>query len=118
MSDWDLHDVIGAKPKWFYASCLDDYFAGWQDGSYDFPACPDEEFYQTCVELLGVTETGCQCDLSDPDLQAAQPAAEASPNRAEPRKRALSTGRIGPFPTPRSGDRSLALPCLPTDTRY
>ena len=22
---WDLHDVIGAKPAWFYAKHLDDY---------------------------------------------------------------------------------------------
>ena len=24
---WDIHDVIGAKPAWFYAKCLEDYMA-------------------------------------------------------------------------------------------
>ena len=86
MSLWDLHDVIGAKPQWFLARCLDDYFAGWEDTSYSLPSATDDEFYATCVELLAVKETACQCDFADPSFEAAQTAAEAKPDRAEPRK--------------------------------
>ena len=76
ISVWDIHDVIGAKPLWFYARCLENYFAGWEDGSNSSPSIAEDEFTQTCVDQLGVKETACQCDFDRPDSEAAQPAEE------------------------------------------
>jgi len=105
MSVWDLHDVIGAKPLWFYAvlcetsgGLLWSLRAGtWEDSKKDLPSITDDEFDQTCVELLGVQGAACECDFSVPDSEAAQPAEERKRSRAEPLERTLSIGTTRPL---------------------
>ena len=45
---WDLHDVIGSKPAWYYAKCLDDYMMS----SYKPPVWLDDDDLDSFAETL------------------------------------------------------------------
>ena len=88
---WDLHDVIGSKPAWYYAKCLDDYMMS----SYKPPVWLDDDDLDSFAETLF---TACQTDFSDATKDSEQSAEEAVPRRAPPLERTLSIGTTAPHP--------------------
>ena len=86
---WDLHDVIGAKPAWFYAKCLDDYMMS----SYEPPKWIDmEEDLQYVETSASKCDQACQTDFSDGSKDSEQSAEEGKRRRAAPLERTLSIG--------------------------
>ena len=95
ISDWDLHDVIGYKPPYFYAKILDDYMMS----SYKPPAwMDDDEIEIEIADEVLCCDQGCQTDFAEATFGSKQSAEEAVPRRAPRAESTLSIGTNAPHP--------------------
>jgi len=72
---WDLHDVIGHKPPYFYAKHLDDYMMS----SYKPPVWMDDDEIEILTKSeVSCCDQGCQTDFPEATLDSKQSAEEGS----------------------------------------